>query len=370
MPPPTFPQPPTVAHARIGIFTGKPLKQGKSPKPNIAEGFEVHFNPASLQLTVSNETKKNKKGAQYVASTTAKLSLELQFDTTDTGEDVTQITRELQGLVSPRLAPGKSTAKEPPPPVVLFEWGTLAFKGTADSYKETIDFFSADGVPLRALVSLALSRRDSVFDKPTTPGAPQNAGSVDDDLVLVPADSAAGLAARSGAPEAAHALGAANNQDSLRFGSGNALAVSAEPNLRPPAAFASAETSLGAGAGAGLSLGGSLDLGLGAGAGAGIAVGAAAQVSIGGGAGLAARARLSATEGAFDGLQVKAGARVATPRLDPLTLLPKPGSATVSTDARATFQVGGQAGCAGPSGLRADVGATGSRGGKLTFDPL
>ncbi len=357
MPSLTFPEPPTVALARLGIFTGKPLKQGKSPKPSMAEGFEVHFNPASLQLTVSNQTLKTKKGAQYIAATTAKLSMDLQFDTTNTGEDVTQITREVQALVSPRLAPGKNTAKEPPPPVVLFEWGTLAFKGTADSYKETIDFFSPNGVPLRALVSLTLSRQDGVFDRPTGSTAPPNAGAANEDVALVPAESAAGLAARGGVPEAAGALAAANNQESLRFGSGESMAVSSEPNLRPPAAFASA----------GLALGGGLDLGGGLGAGTSIG---GAGVSVGGGAGLAARARLSATEGAFAGLRVKAGVSVSSPRLDPMALLSKPGSASVPTDANASFQVGGQAGFVGPSGLRADVGVTGPSGAKLTFDPL
>ena len=61
-----------------------------------------------------------------------------------------------------------ATRPGPPPkapPVLMFQWGTYQFQGIMDSFKETIDFFSADGVALRALVSIGLSRQDNVFDE-------------------------------------------------------------------------------------------------------------------------------------------------------------------------------------------------------------
>jgi hypothetical protein len=165
------PDSPAVALARLGAVTGQ--------SDDVSEWVDVHFNPASLQLQISNELKdtKNSERKQYIAKTSAKLTMDLQFDTTDTGEDVTSTTKKLQAFIAP---PSDPKANQVPPPVVLFEWGRIKFKGIAESYKETIDFFSANGVPLRASVNLTLSRQDRVFDDPPG-GAPDNAGGVNDD---------------------------------------------------------------------------------------------------------------------------------------------------------------------------------------------
>src|SRR5439155_7600700 len=109
----------------------------------VAEPVAVHFNPVSLQLTVSNELKDtgNAQRKQFIAKTTTKLTMDLVFDTTDTGEDVTLTTRKLQAFLAPASPPGQTAPRETPPPVILFDWGTLRFKGIADRYTETIDFF-------------------------------------------------------------------------------------------------------------------------------------------------------------------------------------------------------------------------------------
>ena len=61
---------------------------------------------------------------------------------------------------------------------------------------------------------------------------------------------------------------------------------------------------------------------------------------------------------------VRVNTNASSVRLAPSQLVPKIASATVATDAGATFKVGGKASFEGAAGLRADVGAT----GKLTFD--
>jgi hypothetical protein len=331
-----------IALATIGIVTGA--------GDQVPEPIPVHFNPVSLQLTVSNELKDtgNAQRKQFVAKTTTKLTMDLVFDTTDTGQDVMLTTRKLQAFIAPQSPPGQAPPKEAPPPLVLFDWGTLRFKGIAESYKETIDFFSANGVPLRSSINLTLSRQDAVFDKPAD-NAPKDAGSVDDDLFDAPADSAAGLAKSAKAPGAARAVAAANGQASLRFGTGAGLTVGASIQLNPPVAFASA--------GAELSLGGGIGVGAGIGVSGGIGVGTS------GSAGIASLASLSATEGAFSDLRPTVTSSAGL-RLDPSRLVPKISSTRVATDAGASFKVGGKASFEGAAGLRADVGAT----GKLTFD--
>ncbi len=385
--PKTLPGPTTLAPAitlaRLGIVRGA----NNQVAPD--DWVDVHFNPVSLQLQVSNELKdtKNNERKQYVAKSNAKLTLDLVFDTTDSGEDVTTITRRVQAF----LQPDPKVKKEPPPPLVLFEWGTLRFKGIAESYKETIDFFSADGVPLRAQVNLTLSRQDKVFDESPedAPGKADVGGAQDDlDLVDAPAGSPADAAAGAGSPGAARGIAAANGLESVRFGAGASLTVGASVELKAAAAFATGEIGFGASAGAGagigfgldagasagISLGGSASLGLGAGASASAGVsasfGASASFSAGASAGLSGLAGRSASEGAFAGLRVTTATGAAVAALDPRRLLPTVSASVAGTAGGATFRVGGRAETGAPAGLRANVGAGASFGarGRITFD--
>src|SRR4029453_4792727 len=174
-----------------------------------AEPIEVnvHFNPASLQYTVSNTLKDQGSGAkkkQYVSQTTAKLTMDLVFDTTATGEDVRETTDKMATLLKPHGPSGKQV-----PPLVEFGWGVYRFTGMVEQYKETLDFFAASGVPLRASVNLTLSSQDVVFESNTNKPA-----KVDEDLtpepVSVPTSPGpsggpAGLANSLGDPHAARA---------------------------------------------------------------------------------------------------------------------------------------------------------------------
>ena len=54
------------------------------------------------------------------------------------------------------------------PKVIRFEWGTFTFQGIVESYKETLDFFAADGVPLRGAVNLTLAAQDIAFRESDT----------------------------------------------------------------------------------------------------------------------------------------------------------------------------------------------------------
>lgn len=317
----------------------------------------VHFNPASLQYTVANTLKEQGKGAkkkQYVSQTTAKLTMDLVFDTTDTGEDVRVTTNRMAKLLQPVGAGGGKNV----PPTVRFSWGAYAFTGMVEQYKETLDFFAAGGIPLRASINLTLSSQDVVFDSGTASPASVDANLNAEPVLAQAGDDAAGpggaqgLANAAGDPRAARAIAAANGADSLRFGAGAPLAVgasasagfaagasagmsasataglSANANLLPAASFASAGggTSLGASFGAG-SGGLELELGLGSGA--------------------SASAR-------FTGLRMDT--RQHTSTLDTAALLPTPAGASFNTSAGSTVTAGGRLTGSG-GGLRADVGA-------------
>jgi hypothetical protein len=358
----------------------------------------VHFNPASLVYSVENAVAPQSgapKTTQYAAQFSGKLTMDLQFDTTDTGSDVRAVTNQVamfmqpagsapppgsgQSASPPATNGGTQSAPPPAPSVLVFQWGSYTFQGIMDSFKETIDFFSADGIALRALVSIGLSRQDQVFDEGQNFSQPSSAGS------LVPSgssDSALSLATRGGDPTAARQLGTDNGLESLRFTGGATMQVSAGTQLNPPAAFVTAPASPNAALGISVSAGG-------AGAGAGVSIGAGASATAGASAGVsagspgAASAQLSglgaafgstssagvpATAGAFAGLQTGRAAVSTTANLNPLQMLPATVSTDVSTFGGASYSFGGLARSTGSAGLSSDVGAKFSFSDRLTFN--
>ncbi|HXW24146.1 MAG TPA: hypothetical protein VEK73_05320 [Xanthobacteraceae bacterium] len=359
--------------------------QLKSLSDNTA--VMVHFNPASLVYTIENSNNQQSGDPtrrQFAAQFSGKLTMDLQFDTTGTGADVRQITSKVALFMQASANAGKNPSSGNPqaPPVLSFQWGSYEFKGTMDSFKETIDFFSADGVPLRSLVSIGLSRQDQVFDQ----GATFKTTNVSGSLVPTSAsDSATSAATKGGDPSAARQLGADNGLDSLRATGGAALQVNGGIQLNAAAGF-SASASVGAGAGlsiggsAGISAGASAGISLGAGAGvsagvsfgasAGVAASADLQLSAGAGGGALfggqASAGVPATAGAFAGLEIGRATVSTTTRLDPLRMLRSTTSADVSTDANASFSLGGAA--RAQAGFSSDVGASFNFNSQLVFD--
>jgi hypothetical protein len=300
----------------------------------------------------------------------------LQFDSTDTGSDVRIDTNKValfmqasgtaqaaaQTAAPPSANGGAQSAPAKAPPVLQFQWGSYTFQGIMDSFKETIDFFSADGVALRALVSVGLSRQDQVFDEGQNFSGPTTAGS---QISTSGSDSALSVATRGGDPGAARQLGADNGLESLRFTGGASLQVNTGVQLNPPAAFVTASASAGAGLGLGISVGGAAV----GGAAVGAAVGIAASVSSGLGAtfGSSASAGVPATAGAFAGLQIGRATVSTTANLNPMQMMPATSGTDVSTFAGAIYSLGGAANNTGSAGLSTDVGMNFSFSDRLTF---
>jgi hypothetical protein len=358
----------------------QPAKLAKATLSALPHGpsITVQFNPASLVYSVENSLAQQSGGpqkVQYVAQFSGKLSMDLQFDTTDSGSDVRLLTNQVAAFMQATGNAQAAAANSTPPsangqpastpakalPVLQFAWGNYTFQGIMDSFKETIDFFSSDGVALRALVSIGMSRQDQVFDDSSNLSGPSSAGS------LVPTSSSASLtsmATLGGDPGAARQLGADNGLESLRFTGGASIQVSASPQLNPPAAFVT--VSAGAAAGAGISLGVGAG-GASAGISASISAGSAPQSSLGAPFGGQASAGVAATAGAFAGLQSGRASVSSTANLNPMRMLPATTVAGVSTFAGASFSLGGATLSTGSAGASTNVGASFSFSNRLTF---
>lgn len=355
--------------------------------------FQATFNPTSLKMALSNKLQDEEQAApggkamkgqgkaqQTTRVSTTKLDVELIVDTTDTGGDVREDKEKGTDLLK-KLATA-SEGDHPSPPQVEFRWGRFRFIGLIESLNETLDFWSAEGVPLRATIQLSIAGKGADTIE-AGEGAKLNEFK-ETAIVQAPAGGrgTTDVASAAGNSGAGRALAAANGMASMRASAGASVAVSAKIELKVAARFdlsasagasagfgagASASAGVGAsagiggGAGIGLSAGASAGAGIGVGASAGIGVGASAGIGIGGSAsvsfGASATAGVSASAGAFAGLGSSKTASVSLP-MNPARLLPPPlpSSGPMSVD------VTGRSTSSGPGGLNARLGAQASAG--------
>ncbi len=155
-------------------------KQQQAERANNGQNdVTVQFNPSSLKLTYANETKGGDQPAgsakQFVGSGTSKLSVELLFDTSETNADVRAQSQKVAYFIQAKKDPNQKNKRVPPG--ISFEWGSFIFRGVMDSMAETLDYFSEEGVPLRATIQIGISRQDIEFLFGTPGAASGGAGS-------------------------------------------------------------------------------------------------------------------------------------------------------------------------------------------------
>src|SRR6266849_1848659 len=164
-------------------WTDKGALQEKGPNGKDGKKFTVQFNPQSLKVNFSNQNAggEQPKGSstQFVGKGVTKLTLELWFDISyaqaqgrvqavagSQDVDVRSLTQQVAYFMQPQQVRGKKDIYVPPG--VRFSWGTFVFDGVMDSMDETLDFFSADGLPIRASVNISVSRQEIIFDPKKT----------------------------------------------------------------------------------------------------------------------------------------------------------------------------------------------------------
>ena len=149
------------------------LRELKSDGTETGYRVPVQFNPETLKVSFANqlEAKGDQGGTsttQYVGKGTTKLSVQLWFDVTGPErqgqapvKDVRDLTKQVVFFITPKEAPDDKTKVVPPG--VRFLWGSFKFDGIMESLEESLEFFSPEGRPLRANVSLSLSQQKIEF---------------------------------------------------------------------------------------------------------------------------------------------------------------------------------------------------------------
>jgi hypothetical protein len=129
----------------------------------------VQFNPETLKVSFANQVSQpsgagdqsGPAAKQFVGAGTTKLALQLWFDVTALKptdpyqeKDVRKLTQKVAYFITPQQEGSKFV-----PPAVRFLWGSFQFDGIMESLEESLEFFSNDGRPLRASLSIALSQQ-------------------------------------------------------------------------------------------------------------------------------------------------------------------------------------------------------------------
>lgn len=242
---------------------------------------KVQFNPETVKVTFANQVatpsgsgdQRGTPARQFVGAGTTKLALQLWFDVTSQEpsetqqDDVRKLTKKVAFFITPKKDGDKFV-----PPAVRFAWGSFQFDGIMESLEESLEYFSAEGKPLRASVSLSLTQQkitEFVF-RPTSGsgagsgpggGTPAGAGGAPGGA---PAGTAPLAQAQAGASLQGMAASAGVGANWQAIASANGIE---NPRLLDPgqlvdlSAGASASVSIGAPVSAGASLGAGLSVG-------------------------------------------------------------------------------------------------------------
>lgn len=199
----------------------------------------VQFNPETLKVTYSNQVVPPQNGSaagagdqrgnaaiQFVGRGTTKLALQLWFDVTGelpTGQqsvgDVQELVEKIGHFMTPRAS--RDDPSRLVTPAARFEWGTFRFDGVMDSMDQSLEFFSEEGVPLRASVSISLSKQDIVNTRRQLDGTGSGGGQGGAGRRPMTAarsgDTLQNLAAALGKASTWSAIAAANNIENPRL---------------------------------------------------------------------------------------------------------------------------------------------------------
>jgi LysM repeat protein len=156
-----MPEPEKLAKAEIREIDLDP----RHPTQGQKKKLQVQFNPETLTVTYSNQVsggdQRGGAAMQFAGQGTSKLTLDLWFDVTvpqangqvHPSGDVRKLTEDIAYFIKPV----ERRANKWIPPGVQFVWGTFLFEGVMESLTEKLEYFSVDGKPLRAMVSVGLT---------------------------------------------------------------------------------------------------------------------------------------------------------------------------------------------------------------------
>jgi Contractile injection system tube protein len=335
--------------------------------------FPCQFNPSTLRTTYTNQFGDDPPSS-HARVTQAKLDVELIFDNTDSGASVYGQLNALEALARSSASKDKD---KPDGKVVIVElwWAIKIFEGVVESLTQTIEYWSQDGVPLRATVQISLKETCHELTPKTEQQASRTAadiaiGDADDNtatLAVPPTPKGASdIASKAGNSRAGRTVAAQNGMESMRGGASASAFASASAGASAGAfAGASASATAGASASASASVVAAVSVSAGAKLGAaasfkasgGVSASAGAGASLGFGLGASAGASAGAGIGGAAGIGLSGGAAIGAGA-------GIGGGIGIGASAGAGFSAGASAGFSAGAGASFGAGASASVGFK------
>jgi nucleoid-associated protein YgaU len=181
-----MPQPAVVRRAAALPAASLELAKATILNTFTGESFRVMYNPEELKLEQGNTFAEvgipglGTPPVQYVRGKARTLSMELFFDTYETGEDVRSRTAAVVHLLD-------KDSRELAPPVLLFSLGRLQFQCVLVDAGQRFTMFLSDGTPVRSTLSVRFQeyvrldveiRQGVFFGSPTVSAAVNAAGAI------------------------------------------------------------------------------------------------------------------------------------------------------------------------------------------------
>lgn len=196
--------------------------------PPGAPPIPVLFNPTRYGLGASNQLAEigipglPAPILQYVRGASRSLTMQLFFDTYETGLDVSLYTDAVFGLLS--IEPTTHA-----PPICTFRWGSLSFQGVLERAEGQFTLFLPSGTPVRA--TLDVTFREFVDLRTAIQASPTESADHATSHTVVRGETLSAIAAQTyGDPTQWRPIADANHLDNPRLISpGQVLAI---PPLR------------------------------------------------------------------------------------------------------------------------------------------
>lgn len=196
--------------------------------PLGAAPISVLFNPTRYGLGASNQLAEigipglPAPILQYVRGASRNLTMQLFFDTYETGANVTTYTDAVFGLL--KIEPTTHA-----PPICTFRWGSLSFQGVVERVEGQFTLFLPTGTPVRA--TLDVTFREFVDLQTAVQAIPTQSADHDTLHTVVRGETLSAIAAQVyGDPTEWRPIADANHLDNPRLLSpGQVLAI---PPLR------------------------------------------------------------------------------------------------------------------------------------------
>ena len=334
-----------------------PVKAFLKRKRVDGSEIPVQFNPSTLRITYTNQFGDDPPN-NHARVTAAKFDVELIFDSTDSGTSVYEHLNRLEQMTR-STAVEESSNPSGEVPVIEFHWSIKLFEGVIESLTNTIDYWSHDGVPLRATVQLSMKETCHSFSAKDVATANRTAADISigdqtDNTTTIDAPTTpmgtTDVASKAGNSRAGRTVAAQNGMESMRGGASATASASASAGAFAGAsasASASAGASASASAGASASASAGLSLSAGAKLGAAASFKASGGVSAGAGAGASLGFGLGASAGASAGAGIGGAAGIGLS-----------GGASIGGGAGAGIGIGGGIGIGASAGAGFSAGAS------------